>query len=246
MFELLSKLAEILAQFGSGLLASKRTARDAEVAEVMLCCVIELQDVCVCGERILSLAEELVDGAAGPDTADKLADLVGSQVLKIEAMRSGLVNSQVLLATVDAGIYLELAPFLDMKSGLLARWGQLARMGPLSTTTLFYLPAETLERIITIGKASADADGLNVDRVAFVAALADGVRSVRKQEVRDMRRAVAAHRVQGIKEEITKARAGLDRIKSLSGQLLAATEEAVGADVMAHLRRSLVKKPSRG
>jgi hypothetical protein len=244
VFALLSKLTEVLAQFGAGFLAVKRTAKDADVAAVMLRCVVALQGLCVRGMRILSLAEELVDGSARPGTAEEFAALIERQAETIEAMRSDLVDSRTLLATVDAGIYLELAPFLDGKSGLLMRWSQQAGMGRFSTTTLFYLPAEALDRVIAVGKALADADGLHIDRSAYVRALADDVRSARSQEVRDLSRPVAMSRVPGVKEEITKARAELDRVKSMSGQLLAATEEAVGADAMARLRRSLVRKPS--
>ena len=54
MFALLSKLAEILAQFGNNLLASRRTAKDAEVAAAISNCAVALQGICVRGERILT------------------------------------------------------------------------------------------------------------------------------------------------------------------------------------------------
>lgn len=240
MFALLSKLTEILAQFGAGFLAFKRTAEDADVAAVMLRCVVALQDLCVSGERILCLAEELVDGSVRPGTAEEFAALIERQAKTIEAMRSDLVDSRKLLATVDAGIYLELAPFLDGKSGLLTKWSQQAGSGRFSTTTLFYLPAEALDRVVAIGEALADADGLHFDRLDYVRAIADDVRSVKSREIRDLSRPIMASRVAGIKE----ARAELERVKSMSGQLLAATQEAVGADAMARLRRSLVRNPS--
>lgn len=243
MFALLSKLAEILAQFGNNFLASRRTAQDAEVAAVILRYAVTLQEVCVCGERILVLAGELVSGKAQPGTAEEFSELMERQAGMVETMRSDLDRDHALLLTVDAGVYLELAPFLDGKSGLLTRWGQQAGIGRFSTTTLFYLPAEALDRAIAIGKASADADGMKIDRSAYVVALADGARLARSREVRDLRRAVTAHRAPRIREEITSARAELCRARSLSGEMLAATEKAVGADVMARLRRSLVQKP---
>jgi hypothetical protein len=243
---MLSKLAEILAQFGTGFLAFRRTAKDADVAAVILRSVMALQDLCVRGERLLALAEEMVNGAAGRGAAEEFADLVERQAGAVDSMRSYLTDSRALLATVDVGIYLELAPFLDGKSGLMTRWGQQAALSRFSTTTLFFLPAETLDRVIAIGKAHATPEGLTSERSDYLLAITDGMRSARSREVRDLSCAVAAHRVPVVKEEIATAMADLIRVKALCGQLLAATQEAVGPDVMAHLRRTLVPKPSRG
>ena len=244
MFTLLSKLAGILAQFGTGFLALKRTTDDASVAALLLRCVIAFQDLCVSGERILCLAGELADGSAASGTIDAFAALVEHQMATIDMLRSDLVDSRELLATVDASIYPQLAPFLDQKSGLLAKWSQQAVSGRFSTTTLFYLPAEAVDRVAAVGKELADADGLNFDRLDYVQILAEDVRSEKSREIRDLRRPIAESRIAWFKEEIATARAGLDWVRSLCEQLLSATREAVGADAMAHLRRSLARNPS--
>ena len=167
------------------------------------------------------------------------------QTEMVEAMRSELDRNHALLVTIDAEVYVELAPLLDQKSGLLTRWSQQAGMGRFSTTTLFYLPAGTLDHVIAIGKASADADGLKLDRSDYIQALADGLRLARSQEVRDVRRVIAPHKIPGVSDEISRARSELNHARSLSGQMLAAIEKAVGADAMAGLRWSLMQKSTR-
>lgn len=237
MFTLLSKLTEILTQFGAAFIARKRTADDAGVAEVLLRCVVALQDLCVAGEKILHLAGKLLDGGA----PGEFAALVDQQRAAIETLRSDLDRGRTLLATVDPDLYPELAPFLDQKSGLLAEWAQQAAEGRFSTTTLFYLPAETLDRVIAAGKNVADAEGLHYDRLGYVEILADGLWAAQSREIRDLRRPVTESRIVGVREEITAARAGLDRVRTLSGQLMSTTREAVGEEAMAELRRSLAR-----
>lgn len=246
MFTMLSKLAEILAEFGYRLLAYRRTTEDADVAAAMLRCAMALQDLCVRGERLLSLAEEMVDGAARHGAAEEFADLVKQQAGAVNSLRSALVDTQTLLATVDAGIYLELMPFLDVKSGLMTRWGQQAALSRFSTTTLFFLPTETLDRAIAIWKAHATLDGLTDERSDYLLSVTDGIRSARSREVRDLSRAVTARHLPVVKQEIATARADLVRTKTLCGQLLAAMQEAVGSEVMARLRRTLVPKSRHG
>lgn len=243
MFTMLSKLAEILAKIGQGLLAYRRTAKDVDVAEALLRCVTALQDLRVRGEQLLALAEEMVDSAG---RAEEFAELVEEQAGAVRSLRSALVEAQALLAAVDAGIYLELVPFLDEKSGLLTRWGKQAADGPLSTTTLFFLPAEALDRVIAIGKAEVTADGLSGERLDYLLALNNSIRSAQSHEVRDLSGAVLERRLPVVKQEIATARADLGQTKVLCEQLLAATEKAVGPEVMARLRWTLVPKPSHG
>jgi len=244
VFALLSKLAELLAQFGTGFLTLRRTAKDTDVAAAMLRCAVELQDLCVRGDRLLAMAEEMLDGPTRPGLAEEFADLVEHQAGAVGSLRAALGDCQALMATVDAGIYVELAPFLDAKSGLMTRWGQQAAMSRFSTTTLFFLPAETLDHVIAIGRGHATEDGLTGDRTDYLLALTEGTRAARSREVRDLSRAVAARQVSGVREEIATAKADLIRAGALCGQLLAAMQEAVGPEAMAHLRRKLVPKPS--
>lgn len=242
MFAMLSKLAEILDRFGTGFLAARRTAKDSDVAAAVLRCATELQDLCVRGERILVLAGELAEGSARPGAAEEFGELVERQAEAVDALRSTLGDCQALLATFDPDTHLELVPLLDVKSGLLTRWGQQAAVSRYSTTTLFFLPTQTLDRVIAIGRAHATGEGLTGDRADYLLAVTDAVRSVRSREVRDMRGGVAADHLSAVRDEIAAAGAELARVKATCGQLLAAVREAVGPEVMAHLRRTLVPR----
>jgi hypothetical protein len=239
MFSMIAKLAELLAKFGQSLVAYRRAAKDVDVAAAMLRCAVALQELCVRGEQLLTIAGELVAGTTLSGAAAEFADLVEQQITAIESVRSILLEAQTLLVTVDAGIYLDLVPFLDKKSGLLTRWSQQAVTGVLSTTTLFFLPTETLDRVIAIGKVHATPNGLTGDRSDYIMAVADGIMSAQTHEVRDLSRVVAA-RVPVVRQEIETARADLVRAKDSCGRLLAATKEAVGLEVMAQLRRTLL------
>lgn len=245
MFGLLSKLAEIIASYGDRFLASRRTAKDADVAAEMVRCALALQDLCIGGERLLVLADELVEGTALPRAAEEFVELLDHQVRVIDELRAHLISCQALLATIDAGFYFELAPFLDSKSGLISRWSQQVSQSRFSTTTLFFLSGDALERVVEIGQEHANSEGLNSDRTDYVVAVADGIRSVRSHEVRDLRRASTQNNLSRFTTEVATAKADLARVRALCGQLLAATQEAVGSEVMAQLRRSLVPKPPR-
>ncbi|MEU0878618.1 hypothetical protein ABZ345_08485 [Lentzea sp. NPDC005914] len=229
MFAMLTQLAEILAKFGGLFVSFQRSAKDTDVATVLIRGVTALQDLCVRGERLLVLAGQLVDGAGD---ADEFTGLVRLQARKIEELQSSLESGRELLATVDAGVYLELMPFLDRKSGLMTRWGQQAALSTLSTTTLFFLPGGTLDRVIGVG--------LDDDPTEFVLAVSDGVRSARATEVRDLSAAVDPRHVPVVKAEIAAARDDLRKVGEICGQLLDATREAVGPEAMASLRRKLV------
>jgi hypothetical protein len=226
---MLTQLTEILAKFGGLFVSFQRSAKDTDVATVLIRSVTALQDLCVRGERLLILAGQLVDGAGD---ADEVAGLVKLQAQKIEQLRKSLESGRELLATVDVGIYLELMPFLDRKSGLMTRWGQQAQLSTLSTTTLFFLPGGTLERVVEVGLDEGDP-------TEFVLAVSDGVRAARATEVRDLSRTVE-RQVPVVKAEIAAARDDLGKVKQMCGQLLDATREAVGAEAMASLRRKLV------
>ncbi len=245
VFAMLSKLAEILAQFGTTFVALRRTVKDTDVAAAMVSTAMAIQDLCVRGERILTLLDQTLDGAAHVALAEEIASLLDLQVAAAVALRSSLADSQALLATIDAGLYVELVPFLDQKSGLIIRWSQHVAQGRHSTTAIFFLSPEDLDHLIAVGKSHASSEGLTYDRSAYVLAYMDGMRAARAREVRDLSRVVAEHRVPVVKQEIATARDDLDRVKALCDQLLAATQQAVGPEVMAHLRRTLVPKSAR-
>lgn len=193
MFGLLSKLAELLAQFGTGLVTLRRTAQDTDVAAALLRCAVALQDLCVRGERLLALAGDLVDGPQRPGAAQEFVGLVRVQAQAVDAVRDTLVECQELMATVDAEVYVRLAPFLDAKSGLLTRWQQQATMSALSSTTLFFLPRAALDEALSVGRAHSTPAGLAADRTDYLLAVGDGLRAARAQEVRDLSRAAATH-----------------------------------------------------
>lgn len=176
---------------------------------------------------------------------EEFEGLLELQVKAVGELRTALINCQALLATIDAGFYLELAPFLDTKSGLITRWSQQVWQSRFSTTTLFFLQADSLQRVVEIGRAQANPKGLNRERSAYLMAVADGIRSARSHEVRDLRHAVARNNQPTVKSEIATARADLARTRVLCGHLLAATQEAVGPEVMARLRRTLVPQSRR-
>lgn len=156
-----------------------------------------------------------------------------------------LEKSRALLATIDVEFYLELAPFLDEKSGLVTRWSQQVSQSRFSTTTLFFLPPDSLQRLVEIGRAHASPDRLGTERTDYLMAMADGIRDARSREIRDIRSAAARDNEVRVRAEITAARADLARTRGLCSRLLTATEEAVGPEAMTGLRRKLLPK-SRG
>lgn len=239
MFGLISKLAEILSSYLGRFLDGKRLGHDADVAHYVVGLVVALQSLCVRGEQILPLAEELL-GSGGPsETSAEFGRLLGEQVRTVSNLRSVLDESKELLATIDVHFYLDLAPLIDAKSGLLARWDRQVSLSKFSTTTLFFLPSDDLISRIEVGRASTTPDGLDVDRSPYVVAMADSIRDLRSREVRDIRLANTAAQEQ-IRTDLTSARADIDRAKSCCSALLGATKATVGPDAMAKLRRGLL------
>ncbi|HTU72146.1 MAG TPA: hypothetical protein VMG38_01375 [Trebonia sp.] len=239
MLGLISKLAEILSSYWGRFLDGKRLDQDADVARHLVCLVVALQGLCVRGEQLLALAGRLADGDESSRASDELGPLLAEQARAVDGLRRVLDESRGLLATIDARFYLDLAPLVDGKSGLLARWGRQASLGQFSTTTLFFLPADDLTSLIEAGRASASADGLDVERGGYVVATAGRIREARAREVRDIRRTSAVDRQQ-VRADITAAQADLDRAKGFCSALLGATEAAVGPEAMARLRRTLL------
>jgi hypothetical protein len=239
MFGLISKLAEILSSYWGRFLDGRRVDQDADVAGHLVRVAVGLQDLCVRGERLLVLTETLLDGNGSTGTSSEFTRTLGEQARAVAELQSMLEKSQGLLATIDPGFYLDLAPMVDKKSGLLARWGRQVSLSGFSTTTLFFLPAGDLARLIEVGRAGADTDGLGLERTAYVVAIAARIRDARSREVRDIR--IATKAIQDrVRAEIASARADLARAKGYCSALLGATEAAVGPEPMARLRRKLL------
>ncbi len=243
MFTLLSKLAEIIASFGTRFLDSRNVARDTEVAGHLVRIVVALQDLCARGERILALADGFAEGTADQVQAAQFDKLLQQQNDALGELESQLATSRDLLATVDVGLYLDLAPLLDRKSGLLTRWSQQLAQSRFSTTTLFFLPAESLQSVLEIGKSHSSPRGLDSARDEYVLALADHLRTTRSREVRDIRRSTEQVRKR-LEAELAIARGELGHARELCALLLASTEQALGAEAFTRLRRKLVPKPS--
>ncbi|KAA5828426.1 hypothetical protein F1721_28720 [Saccharopolyspora hirsuta] len=237
MFELLSKLAEILSSYWERFLDGRRISQDARVAEHLVHVVVALQDVCVRGDRLLALAEGLLGDGGTPEGSAEFAATLKEQVRAVDAVRSTLDESRPLLTTVDPQFYLTLAPLVDRKSGLLTRWGRQASLSAFSTTTLFFLPAGEVARLVEIGRAIGG-DGSGAERAEYVAATADSIRETRSREVRDIRRA-AEGRADELRGELSAARADLARAVEHCSALYEKTEAAVGNEAMARLRRRL-------
>jgi hypothetical protein len=242
MSALLSKLAEIVATFGTRFLDSRNVARDAVVAGHLVGIVVALQDLCGRGRRILGLAGGFADGTVDERHAAEFDVLLMEQDRAVRALQHRLLTSRELLATIDARLSLELAPLLDDKSGLLTRWSQQVEQSRFSTTTLFFVPADSLQRLLEIGTEHSSPRGLDRQRDDYVLALADQLRATRSRELRDMRRATGQGRKR-LKAEITTALAELGRAEELCANLLTAAEQALGAAPFAALRRKLVPKP---
>lgn len=114
MFAMLSKVAEILAQFGHSFLTYRRHTRDTEIAALMLRCVTQIQDLCVRGQRLLDLAEQMMSGVEHrPVASEEFSELVREQAEAVDSLQSTLLDAQALLTTIDAQVYLELAPVLN-------------------------------------------------------------------------------------------------------------------------------------
>lgn len=241
MYGLMSKLAEILSTYWSRFLDGRQVGRDTDVAAHLVRVVLALQDLCVRGEWLLTLAEKLADG----DGSAEFEGALSEQVRAVDTLRSVLADSQGLLATIDAQFYLDLAPIVDQKSGLLERWSQQVSLSRFSTTTLVFLSRDDLARLIDIGRLNAGPTGMDLERTAYLIAVADSVRDARSREVRDIRTATARGVEARVRSEIASARADLMRARGFCSTLLGVTEAAVGSEAMARLRRRLLPEMGR-
>lgn len=254
MFGLLAKLAEILSSYGLRLVDGRRGSRDAEVAERVLDVMLMLQDLVVRGERLLTIAERLIAGTAEDDQAAEFRDLLARQVDGMDEVRATLTKSQELLATIDGGLYLDLVPFLDQKSGLLTRWRKQAARSKYSTTTLFFLAEGDLRQAVEAGRAHAGPHGMDIDRTDYLLAVSAGLRRAHDREVRDIRVVGAgddaddAHDVRDVRDvrdvqaDIDAARQALGRARTLCVDLSKAMEQTFGPETMAAVRRRLLRR----
>jgi hypothetical protein len=248
VFGLLAKVAEILASYGTTILNNRRTAKDADVADHLLRIVVVLQELCTRGERLLGLVDGFLAGNTSAEAAAEYEALLSAQMRALGELRTTVEESRGLLATIDAGLYLELAPFLDAKSGLLTRWSQQAEQSRFSTTTLFFLPSDRVSHLAEVGRGQISPDGMGGERMEYVAAVKDSMREVRSHEIRDVRglgeQAGAAEQAERVRSEVAAARAELVRARSLCSSVLTSTERAVGPEALASLRRRLLSESS--
>ncbi|GAA2192364.1 hypothetical protein [Micromonospora lupini] len=242
MGELLSSLVQVVSSYVTRLLDRRTVAKDAKVGAHLLDVVLTLQELCLNGDRLLSLADTMI-ATTEPraDDQTEFAALLRRQSALINQLRSGLDASRALLATVDVDFAFAMAPFLDAKSGLLTRWQQQAALSRFSTTTLFFLPAEALTRAVAATPAGSSGTAIDRNRTDFVLVVADEVRSARRREVADIR-AVADDERATLRGEVVQARAALDSARELCARLLGATQEAIGPDATAQLRRTLADR----
>lgn len=239
MYSLLSKLVEIFSDYLAKFIERKSIASDTDVAVELNSILIALQEICIQGEGLLSLVEELLNGTGNAAKIKKLEVLLTTQLLSVKELRETLTATRALLATIDAQFYIDLAPFLDQKSGLLTRWLQQASQSKYSTTTLFFLPMDRLEELLAISRKG----GFGVERTDYLVAASDIFREIRSHEFRDIR-SITEGNGGAIKHEILNAHVALARAKSLCSELLSAIQQNVGPTALTHLRRQLVKKPS--
>lgn len=238
MFDLLSKIAEIIASLGQKFIDRRRDAKDVQVARQFLRIAVLLQDLIADGDRLLALGEALAAGNGGAAAEGEFTALLTRQVDAVGKLQDTLDHSRELLATLDPGLFLELVPFTDAKSGLLTRWTMQAARSQFSTTTLFFLPPAQLQRILEAGQAVAGPEGMQLDRIAYLDTVADALRMTRTTEVRDLR--AAGSRIEAA--DLSAARAELGRASKLCQQLVSATEQAVGTEVMSGLRRQILSE----
>ncbi|MEV4091265.1 hypothetical protein [Streptosporangium saharense] len=241
MFELLTKLVEILSSYGGRWLDGRHGTRDAKVAGSVLSVVLVLQEVIVRGARLLAVADDLLAGT-GDDTA--FAELLDAQVASLAEVRSELEAARGVLATLDVELYLDLVPFLDEKSGLLAQWGKQATRGRYATTTLFFLSEADLAHALEVSRSSSTASGMDLARTDFLLAVSDGLRKSRAVEVRDIRRP-GGRDVQDVRAQIDRAAAELDRARALCRDLAERIEQGLGSEAVTELRRDLVSRKNK-
>jgi hypothetical protein len=240
VFTLVEKLAEIFANCGARLLDHRRTVRDSDVARRLLGIVLLLQDLCVGGDRVLVLVWQFSDGAADDAVEAEFHLVLAEQVETVRKLRDAIDDSRMLLNSVDAGLYLELAPFLDVKSGLLTRWEQQRRLSQFSTTTLFFLPPAVVDRVARIGREGGTLAGQSSKRADYVLVVAETLRDRRSAEVRDIRQ-VGPEQAERLRSEIEGARAELARARDLCVRVASLVEQVIGSEAMASLRRSLMR-----
>jgi hypothetical protein len=240
VFSLAATILQILYNATTRVIDQRAMGRDAGVARTLLQIVLLLQELSVRGGQILGLARRFADRTADDAAAAQFDQALRDQVETIAKLRDSLSASRPLLATVDAGMYIELAPFLDAKSGLLTRWEQQRRTSTFSTTTLFFLDSGAIDRVAAAGREGATVGGLATDRADLVMAVADTIRQARSEEVRDIRR-LDDEQASRLRAEIDSAQDDLNRAGELCARLLSAIEGALGPVAMADLRRDLLR-----
>ncbi|MEU7678656.1 hypothetical protein AB0C42_28000 [Micromonospora taraxaci] len=239
MGELLSTVVQVISSYVTRLLDRRAVSQDAKVGADLLDVVLTLQELCLNGERLLTLADTLISsGEPRADDQSEFTALLHRQSALINQLRRSIDGSRALLATVDVDFAFAMAPFLDGKSGLLTRWQQQAALSQFSTTTLFFLPAEAVTRVVADSPAASTATTLDRNRTDFVLVVANEVRNARRSEVPDIR-AVADDKREAVLREVEHARSEIETARVLCGRLLTATQEAIGADATAQLRRTL-------
>ncbi|WFE50608.1 hypothetical protein [Micromonospora sp. WMMD1155] len=242
MGELLSTVVQIISSYVTRVLDRRAVSQDAKVGADLLGVVLTLQELCLNGERLLTLADTLISGGEPrADDQSEFAALLHRQSTLINQLRRSIDGSRALLATVDVDFAFAMAPFLDGKSGLLTRWQQQAALSQFSTTTLFFLPAEAVTRVVADSPAAFTATTLDRNRTDFVLVVANEVRNARRREAPDIR-AVADDERETLLREVAHARSEIENARVLCGQLLTATQQAIGADATAQLRRTLTDR----
>jgi hypothetical protein len=240
MFGLIGKLVEVLSSYIQCFLDARRGSKDAAVAAKVFEIVLRLQEMVARGERILYLAATLLGGEGQAEDGGELELLLTTQLQDLEELQAALEQSRELLATIDVNMYLDLIPFIDRKSGLLTRWSQQATRGKFSTTTIFFLPNDDLQHVIEAARPALSPAGMGLDRTQYLVEVIDAVKRVRSYEVRDIR----GHQQQidsAISNQIADAGSDLANARQTCAKLMSATEEAVGAEAMASLRRNVLK-----
>jgi hypothetical protein len=241
VFGLLTKLIEILSSYGGRWLDGRQGTRDAKVAGSVLSVVVILQDLIVRGARILAVADDVLAGR-GDDA--EFSALLDAQVATLMNVRTELEAARGVLATLDVELYLDLVPFLDEKSGLLAQWNKQAARGRYATTTLFFLSEADLAHALEVGRSISTVHGMDLDRTDFLMAVSDGLRKTRAVEVRDIRRPDDRD-VQDVRAQIDRAAAELDRARVLCRDLADRMKQALGSEAVTELRRDLVSRKEK-
>ncbi|WP_435204263.1 hypothetical protein [Micromonospora sp. bgisy143] len=245
MGEVLSTVVQILHSYVTRLLDRRAVSQDAKVGSHLLEVILTLQELCLNGDRLLTLADALLsDADPRADDQAEFTALLHRQSTLITQLRRGIDDARALLATVDVDFAFAMAPFLDGKSGLLTRWQQQAALSQFSTTTLFFLPAEAVTRVVAARPAASTSSELGRNRTDFVLVMADEVRNARRREVADIRAVADDERVT-VRREVEHARAEIDAARVLCGRLLTATQEAIGPEATARLRRTLTPRPQQ-